>query len=201
MSGNTLTIPAQRGATVITPRVRGCSVRRYYDPATGQFISVDPLVDHTESPYAYASQDPVNTYDLEGTVAAAQLDAWMVNPTCEITGCGAGTNFAQDHTSLLRLAVVGVASVAVVATGALADDFVASALADASEDGAGFRMLARDLFKGKVERQAAIRELRIRAGAANRAAENTLLNIGGQTPVSMIRRAAVAWVRTLWRGF
>jgi RHS repeat-associated protein len=43
------------------------SVRRYYDPQTGQFISVDPLVDETESPYSYVAGNPVNTYDLSGT--------------------------------------------------------------------------------------------------------------------------------------
>ena len=30
------------------------AVGRYYDPATGQFLSVDPLVDETGQPYAYA---------------------------------------------------------------------------------------------------------------------------------------------------
>jgi RHS repeat-associated protein len=43
------------------------NIRRYYDPATGQFVSVDPLVDRTEAPYAYVAGNPVNNYDLTGT--------------------------------------------------------------------------------------------------------------------------------------
>lgn len=39
---------------------------RYYDPATGQFLSVDPLVDVTGQPYAYTGGDPVNSSDQAG---------------------------------------------------------------------------------------------------------------------------------------
>jgi RHS repeat-associated protein len=42
-------------------------IHRYYDPQTGQFITVDPFVDQTEQPYGYAGQDPINAYDLAGT--------------------------------------------------------------------------------------------------------------------------------------
>lgn len=41
-------------------------VNRYYDPTTGQFLSVDPLVDETGEPYAYAGQDPVIGTDSVG---------------------------------------------------------------------------------------------------------------------------------------
>ena len=41
-------------------------VHRYYDPATGQFLSVDPLVDSTEQAYGYAQEDPVNNVDPSG---------------------------------------------------------------------------------------------------------------------------------------
>jgi hypothetical protein len=37
-----------------------------YDPATGQFLSVDPAVDATGQPYAYAGDDPVNRTDPSG---------------------------------------------------------------------------------------------------------------------------------------
>lgn len=41
-------------------------INRYYDSATGQFISVDPMIIQTLQPYAYASDDPVNATDPTG---------------------------------------------------------------------------------------------------------------------------------------
>jgi RHS repeat-associated protein len=41
-------------------------INRYYDPATGQFLSVDPDVSQTGQPYAYAGDDPVNNTDPLG---------------------------------------------------------------------------------------------------------------------------------------
>ena len=41
-------------------------VNRYYDPSTGQFLSVDPLVGITDQPYQYAGGDPVNFIDPLG---------------------------------------------------------------------------------------------------------------------------------------
>jgi hypothetical protein len=41
-------------------------VNRYYDPQTGQFLSVDPLVDETGEPYGYATDDPINKSDPAG---------------------------------------------------------------------------------------------------------------------------------------
>jgi hypothetical protein len=66
VSTATLTVRGPQRAVVINPRCRSCSFRRYYDPQTGQFVSVDPAVDQTEAPYAYASGDPVNNLDPLG---------------------------------------------------------------------------------------------------------------------------------------
>jgi hypothetical protein len=41
-------------------------VGRYYDPQTGQFLTVDPLVDTTGQAYAYVAGDPVNGQDPNG---------------------------------------------------------------------------------------------------------------------------------------
>jgi RHS repeat-associated protein len=41
-------------------------INRYYDPTTGQFLSVDPLVSLTQTPYGYAGGDPVNGVDPSG---------------------------------------------------------------------------------------------------------------------------------------
>jgi hypothetical protein len=43
------------------------TINRYYDPATGQFVSVDPMVAETNQPYDYADDDPVNGVDPNGT--------------------------------------------------------------------------------------------------------------------------------------
>jgi RHS repeat-associated protein len=40
--------------------------QRYYDPQTGQFTSLDPLVGQTLQPYAYANGDPVDQTDPTG---------------------------------------------------------------------------------------------------------------------------------------
>jgi len=41
-------------------------VGRYCDPATGQFLSVDPLDDQTRQAYVYAADDPVQIKDCSG---------------------------------------------------------------------------------------------------------------------------------------
>ncbi len=56
-------------------------IHRYYDPTTGQFVSVDPLVDETGRPYAYTGDDPVNGVDPLGLspwgwVANQATKAW-----------------------------------------------------------------------------------------------------------------------------
>jgi RHS repeat-associated protein len=39
---------------------------RYYDPATGQFLSADPEVRSTQEPYGYAYANPVSNSDPSG---------------------------------------------------------------------------------------------------------------------------------------
>ena len=41
-------------------------IHRYYDPTTGQFLSIDPKVGFTGEPYAYAGDDPLNEDDASG---------------------------------------------------------------------------------------------------------------------------------------
>ena len=50
------------------------TVHRYYDPTTGQFLSVDPAVSITGEPYAYVQGDPVNNSDPQGL--APQPERW-----------------------------------------------------------------------------------------------------------------------------
>jgi len=41
-------------------------VGRYYDPGTGQFLGVDPIVEQTQETYEYAEGDPANASDPTG---------------------------------------------------------------------------------------------------------------------------------------
>ena len=43
-------------------------IGRYYDPATGQFLSVDPLVQLTQQGYRCVGDDPVNAIDPRGNI-------------------------------------------------------------------------------------------------------------------------------------
>jgi hypothetical protein len=49
-------------------------VHRYYDPATAQFISVDPAVNLTQASYSYAQNDPVNAIDPNGLLSLGDLN-------------------------------------------------------------------------------------------------------------------------------
>ncbi len=42
------------------------AVNRYYDPVTGQFMSVDPLVAQTQQAYVYTSDNPMSLQDPTG---------------------------------------------------------------------------------------------------------------------------------------
>src|SRR5487761_2075767 len=45
---------------------RDCSINRYYDPSTDQFLSVDPMVNLTGQPYAFVNDNPLNVTDPLG---------------------------------------------------------------------------------------------------------------------------------------
>lgn len=67
----------------------GNSVRRYYDPGTGQFLSVDPAVDQTEQPYAYVNGDPVDSVDPLGLGVGDLFNPWSPhNPIREWAASG-----------------------------------------------------------------------------------------------------------------
>lgn len=50
-------------------------IARYYDPTTGQFLTVDPDVATTLSPYGYVDGDPVNASDPTGLLCLEFWDA------------------------------------------------------------------------------------------------------------------------------
>jgi len=50
-------------------------INRYYNPATGQFISVDPDVAASGQPYGYAGGNPVDNTDPDGLLMMAETGA------------------------------------------------------------------------------------------------------------------------------
>ncbi|MGO8862227.1 MAG: RHS repeat-associated core domain-containing protein, partial [Acidimicrobiales bacterium] len=52
-------------------------VHRYYDPVTGQFLSIDPDLATTNQPYAYVGDDPVNGSDPSGDIKADLSADWI----------------------------------------------------------------------------------------------------------------------------
>jgi hypothetical protein len=63
--------------TKVRSDARGACVARYYDPSTGQFLSIDPAVALTAAPYSYVGDDPLNGVDPSGLCSR-----W--NPFCPI---------------------------------------------------------------------------------------------------------------------
>ena len=59
-------------------------VDRYLDPATGQFLSADPMLQQTLVPYVYADGNPVSRVDPTGQAP----DPWKFKPRGRICGNG-----------------------------------------------------------------------------------------------------------------
>ena len=83
-------------------------VHRYYDPATGQFLSVDPLVDQTGTPYSYAGNDPVNGADPSGLITCGGWLGW-------VPGCGVVTDVQNGISSATKGAVTAIAGAEIAA--------------------------------------------------------------------------------------
>jgi len=56
----------------------GRTVHRYYDPTTGEFLTVEPEVATTRQPYLYAGEDPVNETDPSGMQCTST--EWVIEP-------------------------------------------------------------------------------------------------------------------------
>jgi len=86
---------------------------RYYDPATGEFLTVDPDVATTLSPYGYVQGNPLN-----GTDPSGDCGLWG-NDTCWGDAAGAIVSAAKATGSALNTALPAIHEVAsVVAMGA-----------------------------------------------------------------------------------
>ena len=85
-------------------------VNRYYDPGTGQFLTVDPLVQETGQPYAYTGDDPVNGAD--------PLGLWGWNLISDVTQAAKDTgHFVAQHKKGIEIGAGIALGVAAAATG------------------------------------------------------------------------------------
>jgi RHS repeat-associated protein len=60
---------------------------RYYDPATGQFLTIDPKVATTLSPYGYVQGDPLNQTDAAGLSGGYGVPQNLVRHTAGPPAC------------------------------------------------------------------------------------------------------------------
>ncbi len=90
---------------------------RWYDPATAQFLTVDPLVAVTGQPYAYVGGDPVNAVDAWGLQGGASILTWAAaisfdEGAAAVCGAGAWIPIAD----VVDCGAVAIAAGAVTAT-------------------------------------------------------------------------------------
>ncbi|HUY86126.1 MAG TPA: RHS repeat-associated core domain-containing protein, partial [Acidimicrobiales bacterium] len=85
-------------------------INRYYDPATGQFLSVDLMLSDTKQPYSYAQDDPINLRDPRGTDA--------------LPGSLPGSNCTPLGSAVLCVEYNGAGSTRAYVDGTFVDSFV-----------------------------------------------------------------------------
>ena len=99
-------------------REREVVFNRYYDPATGQFISIDPAVSLSGSPYGYVAGDPINETDPTGLF-------------CFSFNCLANNVHTVVSSKAFKITALVAGAAAIVATGGaafFAEDAVATGL-------------------------------------------------------------------------
>jgi hypothetical protein len=116
------------------PERRVFMSNRYYDPTTAQFLTIDPALAATQTPYSYAGDDPVNNADPSG------LFCWGV---CSVSNAwndtaGKAVHYVARHKAAITEIAIGTVVVAgvvvaTVATGGLADAVAIGAAGAASE--------------------------------------------------------------------
>jgi RHS repeat-associated protein len=84
---------------------------RFYDPATGQFLTRDPAESLTSEPYAYAAADPLNNVDLTGFEAIPiPLPACVAGPGAAAVCAGLGAGATCTAIAVCRESVGAAAS-------------------------------------------------------------------------------------------
>lgn len=98
---------------------------RYYDPTTAQFLTIDPLLTKTGTPYAYLSGNPTNDSDPTGmcgfwcwvAVGAVAVVATVATAGVADLVVAGGATLAVGGGDLLTAAAAGGAAGAIGATG------------------------------------------------------------------------------------
>jgi len=71
---------------------------RVYDPATAQFLTVDPLKPVTQAPYSYAGDNPLNYLDRTGLSSCSIVPGSSENCFSEVSGAiGSVLESAAEH--------------------------------------------------------------------------------------------------------
>lgn len=73
---------------------------RYYDPTTSQFLTSDPAVSVTHSPYAYVSGNPLNGSDPSGLWGLPSC--WPWDQTCRTVLKGQNISQAEENNCFLN---------------------------------------------------------------------------------------------------
>lgn len=82
--------PLQYGAGYTDPETGLIYLQaRYYDPATAQFLTIDPELATTRQPYAYVDDNPLNGIDPTG------LCSWY-NPVCDVESAAGAVENGGD---------------------------------------------------------------------------------------------------------
>ncbi|HUY86144.1 MAG TPA: RHS repeat-associated core domain-containing protein, partial [Acidimicrobiales bacterium] len=74
-------------------------VARYYDPSTGQYLTVDPAVRQTQQTYEYAAGDPTNFLDPSGLFPVSEAGI-SCKPKGAVIKCTASTKHIWSSLAL-----------------------------------------------------------------------------------------------------
>jgi RHS repeat-associated protein len=83
---------------------------RYYDPATGQLISIDPMAGSTRTPYSYVGGDPVNFVDPTGLYTGKQVRKAAEEMRRILEGFSSITNLLSLTCSAIEVSLAGGAA-------------------------------------------------------------------------------------------
>jgi RHS repeat-associated protein len=127
--GLTATTPIGYAGAYTDPTGLIYLINRYYNPTTGQLLSLDPLVDQTQQPYQYAQDNPTDNTDPTGQACWAALEFGLTSSSRQCWTSGY-SNAIHHPTKVLTLGAA--VTIGVVACVALCAELAATAVTYAS---------------------------------------------------------------------